>query len=113
MKNIALFCFALCCLAFSSCANTYRTQSSGQDDFSYITILKEKHVQVGDYSVVVVVDDVEIPYGRVEKVNRKIKSDPIRVEPGKHRVRVLIDGETFSDETIFLGVQESKTITIR
>lgn len=113
MKNIALFCFALSCLAFSSCANTYRTQSSGQDNVSYITVLKEKHVYLDDNSVVVVVDDAEYPYGKVQKVNRKIKAQPVRVEPGKHRVRIFINGEPYSDETVFLGVQQSKIITIR
>lgn len=112
MKKIILLSFtAIIVLAFSSCGpHMYKTQSSGKDNVSYIIVLKES----GDYdNVSVVVDDKAYPYGKVYKVKAKRKAHPVIIEPGKHNVKVIVDGTVMTDENVFLGLQETKMIVLR
>ena len=114
MKRIGLLLvIAFFGLALSSCGpRMYRTQSHGQDNVSYVTVLTEG-TKYGDDAVVVLVDDVPYHYGKVEKVKKKVKSIPVVIEPGKHNIKVVVNGNTVRDENVFLAVQESKVFVIQ
>jgi hypothetical protein len=113
-KIIFLFLVALgLCAGLSSCANTYRTQSRGLDNVSFVTVLCEGAVHYYAGSVVVTVDGVEYPYDNVRKVKHKIKASRIAIEPGRHRIGVSVDGETVVEEDVFLGLQESKVFVLK
>ena len=112
-KIILLSVIAIFTLALSSCGpRMYRTQSSGKDNVAYVTVLTEGS-QYGANTVVVVVDNVTYPYGKVYKVKRKVKSVPIVIEPGKHNIKIVVNGQTVKDENVFLAVQESKVFIIQ
>lgn len=112
MKKI-FFLFALiAAVALSACGpRMYNTQSSGKDNVSYVIVVKDSRT---DYrNVAVVVDDVTYPYGIVYKLKAKRKALPIIIEPGRHNVKVVVDGTTITDENVFLGLQETKMIILR
>jgi archaellum component FlaG (FlaF/FlaG flagellin family) len=112
MKKIIILFFALAC--FASCGKqTYSTQSQGKDNVSFVKVLTEGAMKYADNSVIVVVDGVEYPYGKVEKVKKKVKARSIAIEPGKHKIKVVVDGETAKDENVFLGLQESKVFILK
>ena len=110
-KRIVLWCVAIAAV-FTSCGpHMYKTQSGGQDNVSYIIVLKE----YGSYeNVSVILDDkVFYPYGKVYKVKNKRKAHPIIVEPGRHNIKVAVDDVLLTDEDVFLGLQETKSIVLR
>lgn len=112
-KVILLSCLSLFLLTLSSCGpHMYRTQSSGKDNVSYITVLTEGPKYPAD-AVVVIVDEISYPYEKVQKVKKKVKSMPLAIEPGKHNVKVVVYGEIIRDEDLFLSVQESKIFIIK
>lgn len=110
-KIILLSLLAVIAVAFSSCGpHMYKTQSSGKDNVSYVIVVKE----AGDFgNVYVVIDDKAYPYGKVYKVKAKRKAHPVIIEPGKHNVKVVVDGTVMTDEDVFLGLQETKMIVLR
>lgn len=110
MKKIVLLFAAVVAFAFSSCGpHMYKTQSSGKDNVSYIIVLTES-----DYyeNVTVVIDGTSHPYGKVYKVKAKRKAHPIITEPGRHNVKVVVNGSVVTDENVFLGLQETKMIVL-
>lgn len=112
MKKIIILSFvAIMALAFSSCGpHMYKTQSGGKDNVSYVIVLKE----TGNYdNVFVVVDDKAHPYGKVYKVKAKRKAHPVIIEPGKHNIKVVVNGTVMIDENVFIGLQETKMIVLR
>ncbi|MDR0955460.1 MAG: hypothetical protein LBM20_08850 [Rikenellaceae bacterium] len=113
MKKIilTLLTVIVVALAFSSCGPyMHKSQSSGQDNVSYIIVLKE----TGEYNnVSVVVDDKTYPYDKIYKVKAKRKAHPVTIEPGRHHLKVIVDGAVMTDENIFIGLQETKTIVLR
>lgn len=99
--------------ALASCGpHMYKTQSGGKDNVSYITVVQGD----GDYrkaAVVVNVDGREYPIEKVYKLKNKRKAHPIVVEPGKHNVKIIVDGREYSGENIIIGLQETKMIVLR
>ena len=113
MKKIILLAFvSIVVVMLNSCAPMYKTQSSGKDNVSYVIVLKES-VWVRYNNVAVVVDDTIYPYGYVYRVRAKNKAHPVMVEPGRHNVKVIVNGAILVDEEMFLGLQETKSIVLR
>ena len=82
---IVVLCL-LACLMLPSCGpHMYKTMSSGTDDVAYVIVIKEN----------------------------TDRTSYDEVKPGKHNLRVVIDGIVHADETVFLGLQETKTVLIR
>lgn len=96
-------------VSLSSCG-AYKTYSAGQSNESFIMVLREK--QPYD-NVTVIVDGKEYPVAKVYKVKSKRKSQPIVIEPGKHTVKVAVNGRIISEESVFIGLQETKKIVLR
>lgn len=96
-------------VSLSSCG-AYKTYSAGQSNESFIMVLTEKK----PYKyVTVVVDGKHYPVDRVYKVKTKRKATPIVIEPGKHDIKVVVDGKVIVEEKVFLGLQETKKIVLR
>lgn len=110
-KIILLSVVVLVAAIITSCGpHTYATKSSGKDNASYVIVLKE----AGDYgNVTVMVDDQAYPYGKVYRVKTKRKAHPVIIEPGKHNIKVISNGTVMTDENVFIGLQETKTIILR
>lgn len=111
MKKIILLPIILLAVIITSCGpNLYSTKSSGKDNISYVIVLKE----AGPYdNVTVIVDDKPYHYDKVQKVKAKRKAKPIIIEPGKHHIKVIYNETVMTDENIFIGLQETKTIILR
>ena len=102
-------------MMFNSCGpHMYKTHSTGSDNVSYIIVLTESSSRNYDnVPVFVVVDDISYPYDIVYKVKAKRKAHPVTVEPGRHNVKVIVNGMEMTNENIFLGLQETKIIVLR
>ena len=114
MKKIILLSFAVITAAiFSSCGpHMYKTQSAGKDNISHIIVVKE--LASSSYAnVAVIVDNQTHTYSHVHRIKAKRKAHPVIVEPGKHNVKVTVNGVVVTDENIFLGLQETKMIVLR
>ncbi|MGL5938263.1 MAG: hypothetical protein ACRCZY_02385 [Phocaeicola sp.] len=96
-------------LSLSSCG-AYKTYSGGLADESYIIVLREGKSYD---NVVVVVDGKSTTVQKIYKVEAKRKALPIVIEPGKHTVQVNVNGKTISNETVFIGLRETKQIILR
>ena len=108
MKNIFVIVFIA--MLSTSCTHMYNTKSGSKDNVSYIVVLKE----AGQYNdVSIVVDDKTYQYGKVYKVKSKRKASPLITTPGKHSVKVIVDGKTVTEENVFMGLQETKTIVLK
>ena len=110
---IVVLCL-LACLMLPSCGpHMYKTMSSGTDDVAYVIVIKENTDRTSYDDVQLVIDGSTCFYGKVYKQKAKRKAPVVRVKPGKHNLRVVIDGIVHADETVFLGLQETKTVLIR
>lgn len=90
--------------------HTYNTYSNGKGNDSFIIVLTAG--QSFD-NVSVIIDGTSFPVDKVYPVKSTIKAHPIVTTPGKHQVKVVADGKTVSDESVFLGLQETKKIVLR
>ena len=97
-------------MLFSCGPNMYKTQSAGKDDVAYIIVLTDgpKFENVS-----VIVDGTPYIYNKVQKVKNRRKAQQVRIEPGRHNVKVLVGAEVMTDEDIFISVQETKQIVLR
>ena len=112
-NRIVILCL-LACLGLSSCGPPmYKTISYGTDDIAYVIVVKENTDRTSYGDVQLVIDGRPCTYGKVYKQKAKRKAPVVTVKPGKHNLRVIIDGVVYSDENIFLGLQEPKTVLIR
>lgn len=108
MKNTLFFTLIIGLLC--SCGpHLYKTHSAGQDNSSYIVVLRE--AQSYD-DVIVVVDDKSYKVDKVQKVKAMRKAHPIVIEPGKHSIQVSANGKIIVNENIFIGLQETKKIIL-
>lgn len=109
MKKILIL--ALIVVGLSACSpHMYNTYSSGKDNSSFIIVL------TGGQSyenVSVIVDDKTFPIEKVYKVKATSKAHPIITSPGKHQIQVVSNGKTLIEESIFLGLQETKKIVLQ
>lgn len=108
MKKLLLVAFVATVL--SSCGpHLYSTRSAGQDNVSYVIVLTGG----GDYqNVVVEVDGQMYPVEKVYKIKMARKAHPIIITPGKHSLKVWSADRKLLQENIFLGLQETKKITL-
>lgn len=113
MKKISAILLAVVIAAgVVSCGKgLYTTSSSGKDNVSYVTVLSESYTIKSGVSVVV--DGKAHPYGKVYKVKFKRRTQPLAIEPGKHRIQVMLSGKVVADENVFIGLQETKQFVIR
>ena len=97
-------------LLFSCGPNMYNTQSSGKDNTAYVIVLTDgpKFENVS-----VVVDGHPYIYDKVHKIKNRRKAQKVRIEPGRHNVKVLVGAEVMTDEDIFIGLQETKQVVLR
>jgi archaellum component FlaG (FlaF/FlaG flagellin family) len=116
MKKTALIFTAMIAMALSSCGpHMYKTQSSGKDNISYVIVVADNnmHYNKSAMNVDVIVDGEAYPYDNLYKIKAKRKAHPIIIEPGKHNIKVVVNGEVFTDENVFLSLQETKMIVLR
>ena len=113
MKRVILLALvSIIAVVLYSCGPAmYKTQSSGKDNASYIIVVKESRWAYNNISVVV--DNTMHPYGKVYKVRAKRKARPVTVEPGRHNIKVMVDGVVLTEEAVFLGLQETKMVVLR
>lgn len=112
MKKLLIFGFSvLAAICVTSCGpHMYNTQSQGKENVSYVVVLKE----TGSYNnVIVSVDDNDYVYGKVYKLKAKRKAHPVIIEPGRHHLKVIVDGRIMVEENIFLSIQQTKTVVLR
>lgn len=110
-KILFLILITVCTALFSSCGpHIYKTQSAGKDNSSYVIVLTDGP-QYNNVSVMV--DGIAHPYGKVYKTKYKRKAQPIVTEPGKHNIKVLVNGSVISDEEVYIGLQETKMVILR
>lgn len=87
----------------------YSTRSNGQDNAAYVIVVRNEK----SYSnVVVTIDDTSYTVDKVFKIKNTRKAKPILTTPGKHHLVVTADGVKISDETIFIGLQETRKIIL-
>lgn len=112
MKKIwILLLLAVTTVTLSSCGKRmYATSSAGKDNVSYVTVVSDSERYE---NVWVVVDGTEFLYGKLEKSKNRRKALPLEITPGKHRVEVVINGQTVASEEIFIGLQETKRFVVR
>lgn len=89
----------------------YSTMSSGQEDRSYIIVLKENSEYPGEISVQI--DEQQpVAINKVYKLKFQRKAHPVYTTPGKHTLKVLHNGKVLFSENVFLGLQETKKIVL-
>ena len=99
---IVVLCL-LACLMLPSCGpHMYKTMSSGTDDVAYVIVIKENTDRTSYDDVQLVIDGSTCFYGKVYKQKAKRKAPVVTVKPGKHNLRVVIDGIVHADETVFV-----------
>jgi hypothetical protein len=88
----------------------YNTYSAGKDNTSFIIVV------TGGQSyenVSVIVDGNTFAIDQVYKVKAIRKAHPVITTPGKHQIKVVSNGKTLLEESIFLGLQETKKIVLQ
>lgn len=98
-------------LTFGGCRAYISTSASGKADVSYILLLRDydSHVKTATIQL-----DGQTPVvlSNIQKEVKSHKAKPYPIAPGKHHLKVMVEGKTLVDEKIFLGVQETKKIII-
>ncbi|MDR2927932.1 MAG: hypothetical protein LBV41_07020 [Cytophagaceae bacterium] len=94
----------------SSCKNMYGTQSSGKDNVSYVIVVREG---VKYNNVSIIVDGTQHSYETVRKIKNKRKAEKVEIATGHHNIKVVVDGNTVTDENVFIGLQETKMIVLK
>lgn len=102
---------ALFSLTFEGCRAYVATSASGKADVSYILISRDYGCHVKKATIQI--DEQEpIELGKIKKEAKSYKAKPYPITPGKHHLKVMLEGKIWLDEQIYLGVQETKKITI-
>ncbi len=87
----------------------YSSRSSGQDNVSFVIVL-QSDVKYKDVSVII---DGEISHlDKIYKVKAARKAHPIITTPGKHHIKVVSGKKVLIDDSVFLGLQETKKIIL-
>lgn len=108
MRKILFIVIAI--FAFTSCGpKMYSTRQSGQDNVSYVIVLTAGQEYI---NVVVEIDGQEFPVEKVYKVKDARKAPQIIMEPGKHNVKVISNGNVITNQDIFIALQETKKIVL-
>lgn len=90
----------------------YSTRSGGLENSSFIVVLAEN----ADYDKAAVSVEVDGKVSAIEKVYKTKaarKAIPIVITPGKHKIKVIVNGSVVSEESIFLGLRETKKIVLK
>ena len=94
---------------FISCGpHLYSTSSAGKDNISYVVVLSDVKLQ----NVSIFIDEQPFKIDKVYAVKYARKAHPVLTTPGKHNLKLVAGGKIIRDESIFLGVQETKQIVI-
>lgn len=112
MKRIFVLFFAVICL--TGCGVGTHSIHSGVEDASFIFFTDDDR-----YPITVFIDDVEYNVETVKtrlyKADRKIRKtveNTIKVAPGQHDVRVVVEGNQVFGKKLFLSVSETKNIQL-
>lgn len=98
-------------LTLSSCGpKMYSTRQAGKDNVSYVIVLTAGQKYE---NVVVEVDGQAHSVAKIYKEKDARKAPQIVIAPGKHNVKVISNGQTLTNETIFIGLQETKKIILQ
>lgn len=109
MKKILFFMMLMICATACS-PHMYSTRSSGQDNASFIVVLRS---DTKYENVSVIIDGKSFPIDKIYKVKLARKTHPIITTPGKHHIKVISGETTLIDEKVFLGLQETKKIILK
>jgi uncharacterized lipoprotein len=109
MKKILILAFVITGLSACS-SHMYNTYSSGKDNASFIIILTEGQ-SYEDVSVIV--DGKTFSIEKVYPVKATLKAHPIITTPGKHQIKVVSKGKTLVEESVMIGLQETKKIILK
>lgn len=112
MKKLVFFLIAI--MSLMGCGVGVHSVQSGVEDAAYIFFTDSEK-----YPIQVFVGDVEYNVETIEtrryKADRKIKetvANTIKVKPGQHDVRVVVDGNQKFAAKLFLSASESKNIQL-
>ena len=112
MKKILFVCL-LCFTLFSCGVGTYSVSSGRMNEAAVVFTAKQ------NCAIKVTIDDVPFNVNAVKnknwRVDRNIKKsarNEIRVKPGRHQVRVEMNGQEIFCEPLFLSVNETKIIRL-
>ena len=109
MKKILILAIIL--TGLSACSHhMYNTYSAGKDNVSFITVLTAGQ-SYEDVSVNV--DGQNFPIEKVYPVKATSKAHPIITTPGKHHIKVVSKGKTLMEESVMIGLQETKKIVLQ
>lgn len=98
-------------LFLSSCGR-YVATSGGKDDVGYVAVIKE-NPKAKFENVELVIDGKSFIINKVESNDKFYKVKPVSIAPGKHQVKVLVNGTVVAEENILVGLQETRKIFIR
>ena len=88
----------------------YSTRQAGKDNVSYVIVLTAGQ----EYSnVIVEIDGQAYPVEKVYKEKVARKAPQIIIEPGKHNIKVISNGQVIINENIFIALQETKKIVLQ
>lgn len=97
--------------ALTSCGpKMYSTRQVGKDNVSYVIVLTAGQKYT---NVVVEIDGQAYPVEKVYKEKAARKALQIIIEPGKHNVKVISNGQIITNEDIFIALQETKKIVLQ
>lgn len=98
-------------LALFGCGkHMYSSMSSGKENISYIIVMQEGN-RINEVSIQIDNQQPEL-IKRVYKTKMQRKVHPILTQPGKHTIKLFIDGKVIYNENVFLGLQETKKIIL-
>ncbi len=108
------FVIAIVTMFLSSCGVGTYSYSSGLENKCGLSFVAEKEVPLN-----VTVDDQSYDINAVKlkkyRTDRKIKQttqNTIALEPGKHEIKVVMDGSEVFSKTIFVSGNETKIIEL-
>lgn len=107
---IIIFC-AVITILWGCKANYPVAQQSGDDDIAYLIFVstsdsRNKNVEVS------VDDKTTFTAHTVKSRKSNRRGTRYSVQPGKRKVKVVLDGKTIYDRFVFLSPQETKKITL-
>lgn len=101
----------LAILFLSSCGR-YVATSGGKDDVGYVAVIKE-NPKAKFENVELVIDGKSFIIDKVVSNDKFYKAKPISIAPGKHQVKVLVNGAVVVEENVLVGLQETRKIFLR